>query len=110
MAPFVITGNYTAQAMKGMIASPSDREAAARAVVEAAGGKMHLFLLTTGESDFLLIAETESIHTMIGALMVVGSTGAVTNLRTAQAFTAAEFMTAAKDAARIAAGAYRPAG
>jgi uncharacterized protein with GYD domain len=110
MAHYIITGTYTAQAMKGMIASPSDREAAARAVVEGAGGKVHTFLVTTGESDFLLIAETESINSMLAALMVVGSTGAVTNLRTSQAFTAAEFMAAAKEAGKLAAGAYRPAG
>jgi uncharacterized protein with GYD domain len=110
MARYVITGSYTAQAMKGMMASPSDREAAARVLVEGAGGKMHTFLVTTGDSDFLLIAETDSIHSMLAALIVVGSSGAVTNLRTVQAFTAAEFSAAAKEAARMATGSYRPAG
>ena len=40
MPTFIVTGNYTTSAIKGMLESPSDREAAARAVVEATGGSL----------------------------------------------------------------------
>jgi len=39
MALYIVTGNYTAAAIKGMMANPSDREAAVRPLIEAAGGK-----------------------------------------------------------------------
>ena len=43
MAQYIITGSYTSDAMKGMIANPSDREKAAQALTAAAGGKMESF-------------------------------------------------------------------
>ncbi len=57
MATFIITGNYTGQAIQGMIANPSDRAAAVKPLVEAAGGKMLSYYATTGETDFLMICE-----------------------------------------------------
>jgi len=57
MATFIITGCYTADAMKGMVANPSDREAAVRPLVEATGGKMLAYYATTGANDFLMICE-----------------------------------------------------
>ena len=39
MPRFIVRGRYTASAMKGMMAKPSDRGAAARKIVEAAGGE-----------------------------------------------------------------------
>jgi uncharacterized protein with GYD domain len=110
MAHYVITGNYTSQAMKGMVASPSDREAAVRPLIEAAGGSLKSYLVTTGESDFLIIVESATMdHRLMAALMVAGATGTVSNLKTVQAFTADEFLAAQKEAGRMAAG-FRPAG
>lgn len=39
----IVTGNYTASAMKGKVENPSDREAAARAIVEAAGDTLESY-------------------------------------------------------------------
>ena len=47
MPRFILTGCYSAAAAKGMIDKPSDREEAARAIMEAAGGKQHAFYITT---------------------------------------------------------------
>lgn len=102
MARYIITGSYTAAAMKGLIAKPSDREAATSALVAAAGGKVHAFYLTTGDSDFLMVTETDNLQDMLAALIVAGASGAVSGLKTVQAFTSAEFTAAQKRAGEIA--------
>ena len=101
MAQYILTGSYTASAAKGMIANPSDREAAARAIIEAGGGRLTSFLLTTGDTDFSMIVQTGDINKLLAGLLVVAATGAVSNLKTVQAFTSAEFTAAQKAAAAI---------
>ena len=108
MAHFIVTGNYTCEAMKGMVAHPSDREAAAAALIEAAGGKVLSYYMTTGETDFLMIAEAKDGNDIIPALMVAGASGSVANLKTVLGFTSAEFTVAQKKAGGIA-GTYLPA-
>ena len=103
MARYIITGSYTAAAMKGMIAKPSDRAAATSALIAAAGGKMENYLLTIGDHDFSMIVQTDNLTNMLAALMVAGASGAVTGLKTVQAFTTEEFMAAQKAAGAIAA-------
>ena len=102
MAMYIITGNYTGDAMRGMLKEPSDRDAAVRPLVEAAGGKMISLLITTGETDLSMVVETEDVQGLIAALMVAGASGSVSNLKTVQAFTTAEFMAAQKRAQGIA--------
>lgn len=109
MPQFIITGNYTSQGMKGMVEHPSDREAAARAVVEAAGGKVTGFYLTSGETDFLLIVEADDSAKIVPALMVVGASGSVSGLKTIRAYSNAEFNAMQKAAGAIA-GKFKPAG
>lgn len=103
LARYIITGSYTSAGMRGMIAHPSDREAATRALVEGAGGKLLTYLLTTGDNDFMMVTEADDMTGMIAALMVAGASGAVSNLKTVQAFTSAEFMAAQKKAGALAA-------
>ena len=103
MAQYIVTGNYTAAAMKGMIGSPSDREKAVGALIAAAGGKMESFFITTGESDFITRVSTDDTIGMLAALMAVGATGSVSNLKTVQCFTSAEFTKAQKAAGAVAA-------
>jgi uncharacterized protein with GYD domain len=110
MAHYIITGNYTLQGIKGMVGSPSDREAAVRPLVEAAGGTLKLFLVTTGDSDFLMVVEGPGMEKgMMAALMVAAASGAATNMRTVQAFTSEEFTAMQRQAAGMVAS-YRPAG
>ena len=53
MPIFIYRGRYNADAVKGMMTSPEDREAALAKVFEKAGGKLLAFYLTFGEDDFL---------------------------------------------------------
>jgi uncharacterized protein with GYD domain len=109
MARYITTGCYSAAALKGMMAHPSDREAQIKPLISAAGGKVLSFHLTMGETDFSLMVETDDAAKMMAALMVTGASGAVTNLKTVQAFTTGEFMTAQKAASGLVASYAVPA-
>ncbi|MDD9921159.1 MAG: GYD domain-containing protein [Boseongicola sp.] len=109
MPRFVLTGNYSSAAMKGMIEAPADREAASRSIVEAAGGKLESFYVTTGEHDFIMTISIDNPEDLLAGLMVAGASGAATNLRTSRAFTSAEF-TKMQEKAKALAGAYQAPG
>lgn len=109
MAHYIVTGSYSSAGMKGMIAKPSDRETAVRTLIEASGGKLKSFLLTTGDTDFSMIVETSDITAMLASLMVAGASGSVRSLKTVQAFTSEEFTAAQKKAGQIAAKYAAPA-
>ncbi len=109
MPRFIITGNYTSAAMKGMIANPSDREASTRPLVEAAGAKLESYFLTSGDNDFMMVVEGPDSADIIPALMVAGASGTVSNLKTIRAYTSAEFTAAQKKAGQLASH-FKPAG
>ncbi|SDE94758.1 GYD domain-containing protein [Limimaricola pyoseonensis] len=102
MPRYIVTGRYSASALKGMIAKPSDREAAARAVVEAAGGRLERYFLTTGETDFSIEVTIDEVSDLIAGLMAAGASGAVEGFKTVQAFTTAEFTAMQEKAGEIA--------
>ena len=95
--------------LKGLIDAPEDREAAVRKVIEAAGGKVISFYVTTGETDFLLISEANEAEGIIAALMAAASRGTVSNVSTGRAWTGAVFKSIMERASK-AAVAYRPPG
>ena len=103
MSTFIISGNYSNEGIKGMMANPSDREAAVKPLIEGMGGKFVSYYVTTGAHDFQLTVETDDAVSMMSALIVAGAGGGVTNLQTVQAFSTAEFMTAQKKAGSMAA-------
>jgi uncharacterized protein with GYD domain len=98
MAIFITQGRYTESAMKGMVDKPEDRSKAVAALMESVGAKMLNYYVTLGKYDFLVITEGENLTDVVGALMVAGSTGGVTNLSTHQAMTTQEAKTAMEKA------------
>jgi uncharacterized protein with GYD domain len=108
MPKFIVTGCYTAGAFKGMMDKPSDREAAARGIVEASGGKLESYHLTTGPSDFMIIVTIDDVTSLLAGLMVAAGTSAISNVQTARAFSADEFMQMQKKAASIKASCEAP--
>ena len=109
MAMYIITGCYTSAAIAGLVKQPSDREAAVRPLVEAVGGEMISFLVTTGETDFSMVVEIDEIEGLMAAMLTAGASGTVSNLKTVQAFTSAQFLEAQKKAGQIASS-FKPAG
>lgn len=102
MPRFIVTGNYTSSSMRAMVENPSDREAAARAIVEASGGTLESFYLTTGDSDFAIKVTIDDATDLLAGLIAVGASGAVSNLKTVRAFTSDEFTAMQKKAGEFA--------
>ena len=91
MGRYVITGSWSAQAMKGFIDRPSDRWGPIEAMIKAAGGKMETYYVTTGPSDFIIISEADDIKKVLAAVMVAAGSGSLSSIQTQEAFTTAEF-------------------
>lgn len=109
MAIFITQGNYTQNAMKGMIDKPEDRAGAVANLMESVGAKLLQYFVTTGEYDFLVVSEGKNVTDLVAGLMIAGSTGGVTNLKTVQALTTHEAEGAMKKAKTARAG-FKPAG
>jgi uncharacterized protein with GYD domain len=107
MAFYLFTANYTHEAMQAMVKNPSDREAAARKVIEAAGGKLHHMFMAFGPTDVFALCEYPDDIGMAAASLAVGSAGGVTNAATTKLLTPAEFSEAMRRAGDVAA-AYTP--
>ena len=74
MPLYIYRGRYGADAAKGMMASPEDREAALAKVFANAGGKLLAFYMTFGEDDFLTVAECPDNNAAL-ALAIAGAAG-----------------------------------
>jgi uncharacterized protein with GYD domain len=109
MPLYITRGNYTPQAIHGLVAKPQDRSEAVSALLRSAGARLVQMYFTTGDSDFLLIAESPSEQEVLSAMLAAGGSGAVTNLTTSLALTTAEMMAVFEKAQRVAAD-YRPPG
>ncbi len=109
MGIYITQGNYSQSAIKGMVDHPEDREKAVAGLAESVGARMLQYYVTTGEYDFLVVFEGDNLQDMVAALMVAGSTGGVTNLKTIQALTTKEAR-AAMEKAKTARAAFQPAG
>jgi uncharacterized protein with GYD domain len=97
--------SYTSDAVRAMVESPQDREAAAREGLESLGGKLLGFWFCFGEFDGVFLADAPDNATIAALAMVVGGAGAIARFET----TVLMGMDEAQEAMRKAAAAtYRP--
>lgn len=109
MTRLITRGCFTQDYAKALVASPEDREPAVRKLVEAAGANLLNFYFTTGETDFLLITETDDPDSVIAALLAAGAAGTISGITTSRAWTGGEFKKIADKASKVA-KAYRVPG
>ena len=96
---------YSSDAIKALVANPTDREAAARKLIEALGGKLHHLFFAFGQYDVVCLIEgPDDIFMMAGAASVA-SAGTVSAAATTRLMTSAEAMSAMKKAGEVT-GAY----
>lgn len=88
MPRYITFFSYTHAAAKAMVDRPSDRTAAARALVESLGGRMESFYWMTGEHDGLVIASYPDSETAAALAVAAGSTGALHGMQTFELFDA----------------------
>ena len=86
MAKYITFFSYSADAVKAMIHHPSDRSAAATALVESMGGTVESFYWMQGQHDGFLISELPDSVSGTALVAAVASTGAITNLETHELF------------------------
>jgi uncharacterized protein with GYD domain len=97
--------SYSSDAVRAMVESPQDREAAAREVVEALGGRLLGFWFSFGEFDGAFIAEVPDNATAASVAMIVGGSGALSRFETTPLISMGEAQEAMRKAASVT---YRP--
>jgi uncharacterized protein with GYD domain len=90
MTTLITRGRFTQDYVKALTTAPEDREPAVRKLVEAIGAKFLNFYFTTGETDFLLITETDDPDSVIAALLAAAAAGTISGVTTSKAWTAGE--------------------
>jgi uncharacterized protein with GYD domain len=109
MIRLVSRGCFTHNYAKGLVSAPEDREPAVRKLIEGAGGKLLNFYFTTGDTDFMVISEANDAESIIASLLAAVASGSISDVKTARAWTGAEFKAIAEKASK-AAGNYRAPG
>ena len=96
---------YSPHAVSGIIAG-SDREAAAREMLDKVGGTLVSVMFTRGEFDVLVLADVPDEATAIGLTMAVQASGAVSRVSVLSELDMEPVLVAANKAV----AAYEPAG
>ena len=109
MIRLVTRGCFTRNFAKGLVEAPEDREPAVRRLIEGAGGKLVNAYFTTGDTDFMIISEADEAESIIAALLAAVASGTISDVKTARAWTGAEFKAIAEKASK-AASHYQPPG
>jgi uncharacterized protein with GYD domain len=107
---YITQGNYTREAIAGMVDKPEDRVGPVSKLVAAAGGKLLDYYVTFGKYDFLCVIESKKKDTeMVAALFAAAASGGVMNLNTTVGMRFAEAQKGIKGAKKILKG-FDPAG
>ena len=107
MPKFITFFSYTAESARAMIDSPTDRSAAAKALVESLGGTQEAFYWMQGKHDGFLITNLPDAATAAALAAAVSASGAVAGTQTHQIFDTAEQAAIVKSA-DTARKAYKP--
>lgn len=107
MPHYISQWSFTAAQTKALVDNPQDREAAARKLVEAFGGRLLSYFFMIGERDGLLISEFPDNESAVGCTMRACASGAFATFESRALLTSAEAQRAMQKASGAAA-AYRP--
>jgi len=95
-------------AIKALTETPNDRQAAARQLIEAFGGRMVSYYFALGEYDGYVVTEFPDTVSASAASLRVASTGNFSKFETCALLTPAEAMQAMQKAKDAGPGSYRP--
>jgi uncharacterized protein with GYD domain len=99
--------SYSSGAVKAMVEQPSDRPAAARALVESVGGTLQSFYWMQGHHDGFFIADVPDALSAAALSAAAASTGAIASIESHEIFDGAG-QAAIIDRAKSAMAAYAP--
>jgi uncharacterized protein with GYD domain len=102
MPIYISRGRFTADAVKGMLANPENREEAVAKLFKSVGGKLIGWYLTFGPYDWMVIGEFPDEKAAAAAVLAAAAGGSLSDIETTVAMTAkdaaATFGTAGKAA------------
>ena len=105
MPKYLITGSYTVDGTKGLLAEGgSGRKAAVEKALQGLGGKLDAIYYAHGDTYVIVIADIPDATSAVALSLVVNASGAV-NIKTTPLLTVAEVDAACKKTVS-----YRPAG
>lgn len=95
MPKYLITGSYTSEGAKGVVAKGgSDRRAAVEKLAESIGGTVDCFYFAFGGDDIVTIIDAPDNESVAAVTMTVGASGMV-DIRTTVLLTPEEIDSAA---------------
>ena len=94
MSYYLYQITYSKEAIKAMVTNPTDREAAARKLIEALGGKLHHLFFAFGQYDVICLAEAPDDKVMLACAAAVASAGTVSGSSTIKLMTSSDAMAA----------------
>jgi uncharacterized protein with GYD domain len=109
MPIYISRGRFTADAVKGMLAKPENRQEAVAQLFKSVGGKLSAWYLTFGHHDWLAIGEFPDEKAAASAVLAAAAGGSLSDIETTIAMTAKDAV-ATFEAAGKAARSFRSAG
>jgi len=109
MPVYISRGRFTAEAVKGMLANPENREEAVARLYKSVGGRLVGWYLTFGRHDWLAIGEFPDEKAAASAVLAAAAGGSLSDIESTIAMTAKDAV-ATFHAAGKAAKEFRSAG
>lgn len=107
MAKYMVLFNFGSDAIRRFVASPSDRAAVVRGLVESVGGSLECYYWMFGQYDGMAVFELPDADTAAATILAIVSSGAFTRLETHELIEASDLTSIAERARGIA---YQPPG
>ena len=107
MSYYMFQMTYAQSAIKALVENPTDREAAARKLIEAVGGKLHHLFFSFGKYDIVCLVDFPDDKASMACTAAIGASGAASSTLTTKLMTATEAMAAMAIAAKVT-GTYKP--
>ncbi len=107
MSFYMFQWRYKEAALKAMVQHPQDRSEAARAAIEAYGGKLHQFFFAFGDFDGVAISEFPDNESATAAALTIGAGGAASAIKTTVLISTEEAVRAMERAGTVRSG-YTP--
>jgi uncharacterized protein with GYD domain len=82
MTFYLVEASYSPAALKALTQHPQDRVAPVSAMLEKAGGKLHHFFFTMGDTDIVALAELPDDTDAMAVSLAVASAGHMTSYKT----------------------------
>lgn len=109
MAAYALFFSYTPQAWERLMVKPGDRAAAARVMIESAGGTLESLYFMLGDRDGFAVVHVPGNEDIAALSIAICSSGAFSHVET-RALVAPQDLAGVLERAAAARGAYAPPG